>query len=318
MENKGSIYDVAIIGAGVAGIYASYCCGVSGFSCVLFDTLSCAGGQCAAFYPDKKVYGVPGIFEILSRDFVGLLKSQASSFDSIDDVFSEKIVSIRKNCDVFSLESKAGEKYRSRNLILATGIGDMIPNMPLHIVGVTSDENSSFVQYYCMKMDLYRGKRVIIGGGGDSAADFAINISTIAKNVIIIHRRESLTCDNEKLELIRKIGNIELKLSHGIKAIEAGRKVITDQGEYEADYIVFCYGFRSAPDMISGLEALGVVTENNLICVDFRTMQTGNDRVFAIGDAITYQNKKKNIVSCFFEADRAVRMIRSQMVLGKV
>lgn len=318
MENRDKIYNVAVIGAGVAGIYASYCCGVSGLSCVLFDVLSRSGGQCTAFYPDKKVYGVPGISGVFACDFISLLQDQASSFGTTDNVFNQKIVRVLKEEDVFEIQSASGSKYYADHIILATGIGDMLPNVPSSVEGIDSPENEEFVQYYCMKLDLYRDKEVIIAGGGDSAADFAINISRIAKQVTIIHRRDMMTCDHQKMELIKNIRNINLRLSTNIKAIEDGHKVITDSEVYHPDYIVFCYGFRSSPDTILGLTELGVRKENNLISVDFRTMQTKADKIFAIGDAIIYENKRKNIVSCFFEADRAVRMIRSQMATGLV
>lgn len=267
-----------------------------------------------AFYPDKKVYGVPGFPDISACDFINSLKSQAASFETTAAVFSEKITQIRFENETFILNSR----YSVKNIILATGIGNMQPNIPSNIIGMDLQENDGFTQYYCMRMDLYRGKNVIIAGGGDSAADFAINISGIANKVTVIHRREVMTCDNNKLQLIGKIQNIELKLSHNIKAIEAGERIVTDRGVFKADHIVFCYGFRASPDSIGGLEKLGVISENGLIPVDFTTMQTKSDKIFAIGDAVTYKNKKKNIVSCFFEADRAVRIIRTRRLNGVV
>jgi thioredoxin reductase (NADPH) len=217
-------------------------------------------------------------------------------------VINEKITDIRQDGEFLSLNN---EKYMARYIIIATGIGDMLPNVPDNISGVTND----FVQFYCMRTDLYRDKDIIIAGGGDSAVDFAIYIKSTAKSVTIIHRRDKLKCSSHKMNMIN---GIDLKLSHAILSIEKDHRIITDKGSFTADYIVFCYGFRVEPVDIGGLQNLGVYFENGLIMVDIDTMRAGNDRIFAIGDAVTYANKKKNLVSCFFEADRAVRVIKSE------
>lgn len=312
MANRNN-FDIAIVGAGVSGVYASYCCGISGIDCCLFDTLSCPGGQCTTFYPDKKTYGIPGFLDIKACDFIELLKKQASSFSTIYDLFNEKITKIKKDGAFFVLN----DRYIVDYIILATGIGNMKPSIPPGIAGV--DRNDGFVQYYCMKADLYKGKDVVIAGGGDSAADFAINISQIARKIILVHRRDKLTCDANKIEILQKLSNVEIKLSHNIISVENNSSVTTDKETFNVDHVVFCYGFRADPNFIDGLSELNIKTDNkNLIAVDLETMQTNVDKVFAIGDAITYKNKKKNIISCFFEADRAVRMIKSKMFSGMV
>ncbi len=309
-----SCFDVAIIGAGVSGIYATYCCGISGLNCCVIDSLSCPGGQCTTFYPDKNVYGVPGMSDMKTSDFIDLLKKQAAPF-STRDFFSHKITEIKKDCDnkTFCLLSNSDDVIYSKNIVLACGIGEMIPNTPSNIKGISSMQDSPFIQYYCMKLDLYKNKDVIIAGGGDSAADFAINIGTIARKIILIHRRDKLTCDHDKLLKLQDLeskGVLEFKLSCNIIELNSSKSVITDMGEFQADYIVFCYGFRATPSNILGLKEMGVETENNLIKVDINSMQTHAENIYAIGDAIIYPNKKKNIVSCFFEADRAIRSIK--------
>ncbi len=308
MEKLSNTIDIAIIGAGVAGIYASYCCGISGISCMLFETTSCPGGQCVAFYPDKPTYGIPGFSDVLAADFIDNLKKQTEGFSEISRCFCEKIVSITKSDDGFSLNDG---KYFAKYIVIATGIGNMVPNIPIDIPGLK--RNDDFVQCYCLKMNLYKNKNVIIAGGGDSAADFAINISNIAQKITIIHRRDAMRCDAHKLNIIKQTPNIEIKLNHNILAINNERQVITDHDTFSADYIIFCYGFRSLPSSITGLDVLGVKTDNNYVIADINTMETDATDIFAIGDAVIYPNKKKNIVSCFFEADRAVRMIKSKM-----
>jgi thioredoxin reductase (NADPH) len=219
----------------------------------------------------------------------------------VPDVINERIIDIKQDGELFFLNNG---KYMARHIIIATGIGDMKPNVPSSIPGMNND----FVQFYCMRTDMYKDRDVIIAGGGDSAVDFAIFMKSVAKSVTIIHRKDRLRCDSHKMDMLN---DINIKLSHTILSIEEDHRIITDKGVFTTDYIVFCYGFRAEPGMIVGLLNLGVYLENGMISVDINTMQTGSDRIFAIGDAVTYKNKKKNLVSCFFEADRAVRMIQS-------
>ena len=162
LESSSNSTEVAIIGAGVAGIYASYCCGVSGVSCFVFDSQSCPGGQCMAFYPNKKVYGVPAFSDILARDFVELLKNQAACFSSSVPMFNEKVTKISKVDNVFQLGTERHNKYEAKKVIIATGAGDMLPNIPQTIKGLLAGEEEGIVKYYCMKMDLYKNKEVII------------------------------------------------------------------------------------------------------------------------------------------------------------
>ncbi|MDR1488772.1 MAG: NAD(P)/FAD-dependent oxidoreductase [Holosporales bacterium] len=297
--------DIAIVGAGVAGLYAAYCSLISGLSCIIFDMLPYFGGQCVSFYPNKEVYGVPGMQNITASSLVKRLSKQVFGLDKKPVVFTEKVCDIVKEKEFFLINSG---KYTAKKVILATGIGNMQPSIPRNIIG--AERSDGFAQYYCMKTDLYKDKFVIVAGGGDSAADFALDISRIAKKVLLIHRKDKLLCEFNKLQMIRGTSNIEIKLSENILNIENDNKVITDKNIYNnIDYIVFCYGFSTTPSSIDGIE----INENGLIDVDFLTMETKNPGIYAIGDAIAYKNKKKNIVSCFYEADKAVRMINKEI-----
>jgi thioredoxin reductase (NADPH) len=260
------------------------------------------GGQCISYYPNKKIYGVPGFSDFKSKDFINLLVEQ--SFSSSDNLIfiNEKIIDIKFNSFLFTLN----DKYKSKYAIIASGIGNMRPIVTSNISGLDND----FVQHYCMETDLYKGRRVIIAGGGNSAADFAIHLKPVADRVKIIHRRDRLTCDRHKIDLMK---GVDVKLCTSILSIEKNHKVITDNGIFDTDYIIFCYGFKADPMQINGLRDLNINVKNNLINIYINTMSTGNNRIFAVGDAVTYENKQKNIVSCFFEADRAVRIIGAQV-----
>ena len=310
-------FDVAIIGAGVAGLYAAYCCGISGLNSCIIDSLMYPGGQCSVLYPDKMIYGVPGFDNIKALDFIDKLSKQ--SLDFSDHIFlGYRVEHISKNQDgVFEIVTQHKDVFLTKNLIIATGIGDMKPSVPSNIKGLSEiEKDSDFVQYYCMKMDLYKNKTVVIAGGGDSAADFAIDIAPIAKKVILVHRRPKLTCQHIKTETLEKLsasGKLELRLDRQIDEVGESFIKLNDDTLY-VDHIVFCYGFLAKAGLIKGLEDMGLKTENNLINVNINTMETSIKNCFAIGDVAKYPNKKKNIVPCFFEADRAVRIIKDHLL----
>lgn len=313
-EKSADFLDVSIIGAGVAGLYAAYCCGLLGLSCSIIDSLMCAGGQCGVLYPEKKVYGVPGFIDIKSKDFVSKLSEQCLDFPK-ELYFGHKVENISKDIEKnFIIKTSRGSEIKSKHLIIATGMGDMKPMVPPNIEGLSDTENSSdFVQYYCMKMDIYKNKDVIIAGGGDSAVDFATNIAPIAKSVTIIHRRNKFTCEEHKVPLIEKMG-IKTELEQQILEVQKNF-VRTDKNTFHVDYIIFCYGFAPNVGDNMGLLDMGLEVENNLIKVDVNTMSTSIENCYAIGDVVSYPNKKKNIVPCFFEADRSVRTIKSKMMI---
>jgi thioredoxin reductase (NADPH) len=248
------------------------------------------------------VYGVPGFPDIKAFELIDLLNKQVfSTPSSVPIVINERITSIKQSGEFCTLNN---EQYIAKYIIIATGIGNMQPSIPHNISGIDND----FVHFYPTKMDLYKDRDIIVAGGGDSAVDFAICVKSIAKSVTIIHRKDKLRCDSHKINML---DGIDVRLSHSILSIERDHRIITDKADFVADYIVFCYGFRVETGTIDGLSDFGVCFDGGLISVDISTMQTGSDRIFAIGDAITYVNKKKNLVSCFFEADKAVRTIKS-------
>jgi thioredoxin reductase (NADPH) len=210
----------------------------------------------------------------------------------------------------------------AKYIIIATGIGSMVPNISAGIIGL-GELKSDFVQSYCMNLNLYKNKRVIIVGGGDSAVDFAINIAEIASSVALIHRRKEFTCEPLKLKKLHEVA-VDVILNHNVvelKETGALRIAIIKDAESEklrkltVDHIVFCCGFSARPCQIAGLEELGLRADNFLIDVNFETMETSINNCYAVGDVITYPGKKKNIITCFFEADRCVRAIKNKMVL---
>jgi thioredoxin reductase (NADPH) len=317
-------YDVIIIGVGVAGLYAAYCCGfLAALRVCIVESAAIPGGQCVTLYPRKKMYGVPGFPDITARDYISILSDQCLPH-AATSLFNQKINCISRLENEFFQVGANRESISSKFLILATGIGDAIPNIPSDIL-LNIDNASDFVQHYCINMNLFAGKRIVIAGGGDSAVDFAIELSMIAEEIVLVHRRPDFSCEPAKTSVINELSNagkILLKLNHDILALEesdAGRYVkirgrnALNTEEIMTDHIIFCYGFSAKHSTIRGLEEMGIQSKNFLIEVNIETMKTSVNDCYAIGDAITYPGKKKNVVSCLFEADRAGRAIRNKV-----
>jgi thioredoxin reductase (NADPH) len=317
-------YDVVIVGAGVAGLYASYCCGfLSALRVCVIESMAIPGGQCETLYPRKTMYGVPGFPDILARDYISILSAQCLPHAAMT-LFGQKVDGISRLEDgFFKIDTDHGSII-SRFIILATGIGDAVPNIPSSI-SLKIEADSDFIQHYCINMNLFTGKRIVIAGGGDSAVDFATELSMIAKKVVLVHRRADFSCEPAKVSIINGLANsgkILLKMNYDILALEesdTGRYVRirgrndTAPEEIEADHIIFCYGFSARQSTIHGIKEMGIQIKNCLIEVKMENMETSVRDCYAIGDAITYPGKKKNVVPCLFEADRAARAIRDKI-----
>jgi thioredoxin reductase (NADPH) len=318
--------DVTIIGFGVAGLYATYCCGLAKLRACIAEFMPVPGGQCTTLYPDKRMHGAPGFTDIKAKDYVSALSSQCLPHaDKI--LFNHNVVNISRSDNNEFIISTDHCVISSRFLILATGIGGCVPNIPTDIT-LNVDKSSDFIQNYCVDMNLYTEKRVIVAGGGDSAIDFATELSAIANQVILIHRRENFSCEPTKLKTIHELvesGKVCLKLhydilaiveSEGIRYVKIRRQGASEEEKIATDHIIFCYGFSSKRKLIPGLETMGIQTVNSMIRIDITTMETAINDCYAIGDVVTYPDKKRSVVSCFFEADRAVRVIRDK--IGRV
>lgn len=293
---------VCIIGAGPAGLLTYDSLTKYNIETIIFESSCNYGGQCTAFYRNKTVNGIPGLYNTNGGEFINKIYNQCINKDNLILNANVNLIDIKN--DLFYLTNN-NDTYICKYLILATGASSMKPIIP-NIKGIENFiNNDDFIKFYCNDFEQYRNKNVVIAGGGDSAVDYSIEISKIANNVVLLHRRDTLKCDNNKLKLLN---NVNLKLSQNILEIRRNL-IITDKEEIKIDNIIFCYGFTYNNDFLKQLSNFGLILSNNLVQVDLISMETSVKSCYAIGDVVKYPMKKRNIISCCFESERVVKTI---------
>lgn len=308
--------DVVIIGAGPVGMFAVFEAGMFELSCIVIETSSCCGGQCVGLYPDKPIYDIPAIPVIDGAKLIDSLMEQIEPF-SPRFYFNEVVESIVDTNEGKVVVTKNGLSVKCKVVIIATGGGSLEPNRP-PIDGIESYEGQS-VFYKVTDRDFFANKKIIIAGGGDSAADWAIELSKIATIVYLVHRRKSFRCAPllvSRLEILVQSGRIEVFTPYQVvsligngsylKQVTLGH--IGDESDLvvEADVLLPFFGIAMRNDM---LRNWNVDVHLNSIVVDHKNMQTSRSGIYAIGDAVTYDGKLKLIMNGFAEAAVACHSI---------
>jgi thioredoxin reductase len=284
-KTKHEVYDVTIIGAGPSGLFAAFYAGLRGMKTKILEALPEPGGQLTVLYPEKFIYDVPGFPKVLAKDLVKSLTEQAYQFHPTL-CFEEQVLSLQRHDDgLIQLLTTRGEHW-TRTVIIAAGIGAFQPNK-LDRPGVAEFEGRG-VYYFVRHKALFRGKRVLIVGGGDSAVDWALNLKDWAQEVTLIHRRDQFRAlESSVIELMRSPVRVklfwELEAVHGDQTVKAATIVHNKTGEKETisvDAVLLFLGFKAE---VGYLKAWGLEVDNRHILVNGR-METNLPGVYAIGD----------------------------------
>ncbi|PWL37874.1 ferredoxin--NADP(+) reductase [Flagellimonas aquimarina] len=303
--------DILIIGAGPTGLFTVFEAGLLKLKTHLIDALPQPGGQCSEIYPKKPIYDIPAYPEILAGDLVGRLMEQIKPFEP-GFTLGERAETLEKQEDgSFVVTTNKGTKHHAPVVVIAGGLGSFEPRKPL--IANIADYEDKGVSYIIKDPEVYRNKKVVIAGGGDSALDWAIYLADVASEVALVHRRNEFrgALDSvEKASELAKLGKIQLyteaevKEIHGKNALQA--VVIkyndNDKGEtyVETDHFIPLFGLSPK---LGPIGSWGLEIEKNAIKVNnAKDYQTNIEGVFAIGDVNTYPGKLKLILSGFHEA----------------
>lgn len=310
--------DVAIIGAGPVGLFAVFECGMMRLKCHVIDTLEMVGGQCTALYPEKPIYDIPGFPKILAVDLIENLKRQASPFNPTYHL-GQQAVSLEKTPEgLWRLETSAGMILEAKAILIAAGVGAFGPNRPP--LKEIEDYEGKSVFYYVKNREDFRDKRLVIAGGGDSAVDWAISLSKIAKKITVVHRRSKFRAAPESeanLKALAEEGTINLTIPYQLDSLSGKegqldavivKSLEGDMREISADILLPFYGLAMN---LGPIAHWGLHLNANHILINPEDCSTNIRGVFAIGDIADYSHKLKLILTGFAEAAQAAQAIRA-------
>jgi thioredoxin reductase len=309
--------DITIIGAGPTGLFGAFYAGMRGASCCLIDNLDQVGGQLTALYPEKYIFDVAGFPKVLSKDLVKGMAEQALQFKAPVHL-GEKVVGLREDeagaaagGARFTVTTERDE-YPSRTVLIAAGIGAFTPRkLPLK----DADRWLGHGLYdRVLDPQVFRGKRILIVGGGDSAFDWAVNLQGIAATILMIHRRDGFRAHHATVAQVQRLcaeGKMALRTFWELRAIAGGERIervtiVNNKTKEEEmvpmDCVIPQLGFVSA---LGAIADWNLDIENEEVRVT-QTMETNRPGIFAAGDITTYPGKLKLIATGVAEACIAV------------
>lgn len=303
--------DVVIIGAGPVGLFAIFECGMLKLSCHVVDALDSIGGQCAALYPEKPIFDIPGYPTIEAATLIEKLAEQAHPFHPTYHL-GQQVVRLDLAEDGWRVETSAGISIACRAVIIAGGTGAFGPHRP-PLEGLEQYENRS-IFYLVKRRQDFAGKRVVIAGGGDSAVDWAVSLADITARLMVVHRRDKFRAAPESVQKLRRLtaeGKIEMVVPYQLAGLEGsggaltGVRVATLDGEeklLQADILLPFFGLAME---LGPIASWGIDLAGGHITVDPATCATNLPGIFAIGDIASYQGKLKLILTGFAEAAAA-------------
>ena len=299
--------DIIIIGAGPTGLFTVFEAGLLKLKCHLIDALAQPGGQCSEIYPKKPIYDIPAYPEILAGDLTDKLLEQCKQFEP-GFTLGERAEEITKGDDgIFTVTTNKGTQHQAPVVAIAGGLGSFEPRKP-QLENLEKFEDNG-IEYIIKDPEIYRDKKVVIAGGGDSDLDWSIFLTNINADVTLVHRRNEFRGALDSVEKVRdlkkqnKINIItpaEIVKLNGDKVLKSVVIANNDnEQEVEVDHFIPLFGLSPKLGPIANW---GLEIEKNAIKVDTYDYQTNIPGIFAIGDVNTYPGKLKLILCGFHEA----------------
>jgi thioredoxin reductase (NADPH) len=315
--------DILIIGAGPTGLFTVFEAGLLKLKCHIIDALPQPGGQLAELYPKKPIYDIPGLPDVLAGDLVNNLMEQIKQFQT-GFTLSETAETIDKLDDgTFIVTTNKGTKHHAKAVAIAGGLGTFEPRKPdLERIAFYEEKG---VEYFVKDPELFRNKKIVIAGGGDSALDWSIFLADVASEVTLIHRRNEFrgaldsvekVQEYKKLGLVNLITPAEVVSLHGenhLDAITISVDGITQK--LATDYFIPLFGLTPK---LGAIANWGLEIEKNAIKVNNALdYQTNIPGIYAIGDVNTYPGKLKLILCGFHEATLMCQSVYQRINPGK-
>jgi thioredoxin reductase (NADPH) len=301
--NPEEVFDVAIIGTGPVGLYAAYYAGLRGMRVKLIDSLAQLGGQLAALYPEKYIFDVAGFPQILSKVLVANLTEQMIQYSPAIHL-GEKVVDLKVDGEIVTLKTDVGAVHYSKSVIITAGVGAFIPRK-LDLPNFDALDGKG-IHFFVTDVNRFKGRNLVIVGGGDSAFDWALNLTGIAKSITLIHRSDKFRAHEDTVIKVLELP-VTVKTFHEIKEIHGDEFVKgltifhnkSKEEEYrDVDDILMTLGFLTN---LGPIKEWGLDITGNSVKVTTR-METSLQRVFAAGDIVDYEGKLRLISTGFGEA----------------
>jgi thioredoxin reductase (NADPH) len=302
------VTDAVIIGAGPCGLFTVFELGLLDIKAHVIDILDRPGGQCAELYPEKPIYDIPALPLVTGAELTHRLMEQAAPFKA-QFHYNQMVTSLTKRGDNdFELVTDGGLIFHCKIVVIAAGGGSFQPKKP-PIPGIDAYEGTS-VFYSVKKMESFRGKDVLIIGGGDSALDWTNNLQPVAKSMTLLHRRDEFRAAPDSVKKMRELvadGKMQLKIGQvtGLSGADGVLSSAQVKGNDGSMFDVACNAmlpFFGLTMKLGPVADWGLNLHENLIPVDTAKFQTSVPGIFAVGDINTYPGKLKLILSGFHEA----------------
>jgi thioredoxin reductase (NADPH) len=312
--------DVIIVGAGPVGLFAVFELGLLDLKCHLIDILDRPGGQCTELYPEKPIYDIPGLPIVTGQGLVDALMAQIKPFAPTFHFGQAANALVKRDDGKWQITTDDGVVIAAPVIVIAAGGGTFVSKRP-PIAGIDTYEGKS-VFYAVKKMEQFRGRDVVIAGGGDSALDWTLNLAPITKSLTLVHHRDGFRAAPHSVEKMRALvaeGKVNFHVA-SLKALHGKDGVLeaitlTDAGknewQHKADVLLPFFGLTIK---LGPIADFGLNLHENLIPVDTEKFESSTPGVFAIGDINTYPGKLKLILCGFHEgslmAQAAFRICR--------
>ena len=303
--------DTLIIGAGPVGLFCVHQLGIIGLKCEVVDNLDKIGGQCIELYPDKPIYDIPAVPECTGEELINSLIEQIKAFKT-KFYLNERVEEIKKVEKKWITKTNKGTEFESSSIIIAAGVGSFEPRkFPTKEIEKYEGKQ---ILYSIRDKTVFKDKTVSIFGGGDSALDWAIELSNTSK-VILVHRRDDfrgMQASINKINKLKEEGKIEIYTKYQLEAAQGKEKIESINIKHDdktikkikTDYVL---GFFGLIMKLGPIADWGLNLDKKTVPVNTESFETNKEGIFAIGDICSYPGKLKLILSGFHEGALAAR-----------